>query len=909
MATPEEIAIQLSALTLPITGLSLPSVEIRGQVVSHPDNRQSPTYNNNVDSTSGPFLLASASNIALFTDIFNNHLTENVINGVEIDPSNRDPATDPTPLENFLHAVLGTTISEEVNAICIKLGLNYSADTSQPGMTYAGSWDMLIPEESQGDVLARISPLPLALFRYRLHPGTGKPLGGGGRIENIASRAGEWFLLSDLIFAITNPPGRDPVTKAPLFNPLPVSTVCTNAPDSATKVYHTFTDSRTLHKVPLKLTAPIDGVGGIDSNNPPSSIITAFSNSSGLFGDIIDKVFVTASDAANYNGSGVDVRVNRESVVSGVGDASKMLSVTNVEKHKFDDDTVQSGEKATRILPALNLLERKANKGIFDASTVELSVWKEGVGDWRLSQVDDEDIKAQLEAKGLGGAGFQALKRLNLIPVLSSDKTLTDTLSTNADGEEVTVQLLNNASQVNLLESTWTIWKSLTSLNTETFGISATNVPGLTATELVPALSGNLRENLNYIYNTLSACCSGETLSPTDLSALKVGLFGDSLTDTLIDPLSSYSIVTNLNNLYTNIGTLSSDLQNYTVPGVLTTESPEITALSGCCETNSSELSALSATVLNLTNITSLSSLIISLTGIDATTIIQDLSGIKEDLSDFIDFGTRLSDVEYTSYINTGEVRVTSTDIAALSAYIGNLKFDTLSGLKDVFDGIDLNTYITKLSAVELAITNLSELSAYTTTIALNEYSITNILLDVEYLTSLYTTVSGLTGLETIMPTLTGIIENATNITNIQTLIDYLSAGTKFQELEQCCWENGINIDSLSGDVITNTTGIAGLSAVLDSFPVSLTGVVKTTGTQHVSGAKTFKSPLIVNNTSQFDDVVTIGNPLESKIFDVSSTNGVTTINVQGLPLSPANPGDLYIYTDSSGAKLLAVSP
>lgn len=906
MATPEEIAIQLSALTLPITGLSLPSVEIRGQAVAHSDNRQAPTYKSNVDSTNGPFLLPTASNIALFTDIFNNHLTENVINGVEIDPSNRDPATDPTPLENFLHAVLGTTISEEVNAICIKLGLNYSVDTSQPLLATRGDWNMMIPPESQGDVIARVGPM-ISVFAYREIGGN--IVGGAARIENIASRVGEWFLLSDLISAITKPPGRDPVTKAPLFNPLPVSTVCTNAPDSATKDYHTFSDTRTLYRVPMKLSKPIDGVGGIDSNNPPSSMNTAFSNSSGLFEDIIDKVFVTASDAANYNGTGVDVRVNRDSVVSGVGDASKMLSVTNVATHKFDDDTVQSGEKATRILPALNLLERKANKGIFDASTVELSVWKEGVGDWRLSQVDDEDIKAQLEAKGLGGAGFQALKRLNLIPVLSSDKTLTDTLSTNADGEEVTVQLLNNDSQVNLLEATWTIWKSLTGLNTETFGISATNVPSLTATELVPALSGNIRENLNFIYNTLSACCSGDTLSPSELSALKVALFGDSLTDTLIDPLSSYSIVTNLNNLYTNIGTLSSDLQNYTVPGVLTTESPEITALSACCETNTTDLSALSATVLNLTSITSLSSLIVSLTGIDSTTIIRELSGIKEDLSDFIDFGERLNDTEWKTLVNTECCTDNVADIQSLSAYVGNLKFDTLSGMKDVFDGIDLNTYITRLSAVELAITNLSELSAYTETIDLNEYNIDNITTEVNYLTSLYTTISGLTGLDTIAPTLTGIIENAKNITNIQTLLDYLSAATKFQELEQCCSENSINIDTLSGDVITNTTGIAGLSAVLDSYPESLTGVVKTTGTQHVSGAKTFKSPLTVNNTSQFDDVVTIGDPTESKIFDVSSNNGVTTINVQGLPEAPGNSGDLYIYTDPTGVKLLAVSP
>mgnify|MGYP001427819647 CR=1 FL=1 len=90
MATSEDISIQTSALTVPIDGLSLPSVDLVGQTVSHSDLRAQPTFNTAniaVVSNRGPNIEPSADNIQFFSDIFDNYTSkiETTINGVVIE--------------------------------------------------------------------------------------------------------------------------------------------------------------------------------------------------------------------------------------------------------------------------------------------------------------------------------------------------------------------------------------------------------------------------------------------------------------------------------------------------------------------------------------------------------------------------------------------------------------------------------------------------------------------------------------------------------------------------------------------------------------------------------------------------------------------------------------------------------
>ena len=438
------------------------------------------------------------------------------------------------------------------------------------------------------------------------------------------------------------------------------------------------------------------------------------------------------------------------------------------------------------------------------------------------------------------------LNRLNQIPVLSADKILS---FVDGDGtDHFPVNDIYPGSPVNLLEATWTIWKSLANINTEMFGISATNMPELSATALVSSLSGkNVRENLNFIYNTLQTCCSGGIASI-----------------------------------------------------------PSLSALSACCDTNAQSITGLQDQIFNITNIQSLSSLIQTLCAVDTVTIVNQLSALKQDLSILDEIQIKLADYDIRITDNEGCCDTNRTDIQVLSARLMNLNTGALSGIKNIFDGIDLYTYINKLSALEIKINQLEDITTYINTINTNETDITNISGDIE---NIYNTIQNISVLD--IPALSGIIENAKNIYNIQILLDYLSAGTKFQELEECCNLNATNITNLEGDIITNRADIAHNTTNINILSGSLTdipGVVKTTTNQSVSGEKTFKNTLTVSASSYFEDNVTLGDTSQPKIFNVCSNDGVTTVNITGLPTSTAGlqPGDLYI-TDINGTSVIAI--
>lgn len=100
-----------------------------------------------------------------------------------------------------------------------------------------------------------------------------------------------------------------------------------------------------------------------------------------------------------------------------------------------------------------------------------------------------------------------------------------------------------------MLEALWTNWRHISALTTDTYGISAlTDINILDDKHtLISELSSNsFIENFNTLYNT-NISLSG------DLQLVIDAISGSNRTDSLIEQLSSYSIYENLNTIYTGM--------------------------------------------------------------------------------------------------------------------------------------------------------------------------------------------------------------------------------------------------------------------------------------------------------------------------------------------------------------------
>ena len=458
--------------------------------------------------------------------------------------------------------------------------------------------------------------------------------------------------------------------------------------------------------------------------------------------------------------------------------------------------------------------------------------------------------------------------RLNTIPVISSDKIPSpDYTASNA----VSGFSLKEDSDVNLLEATWTAWQNITNLNTDVYGISATNTPDLSATALISELSGNsVIENLNLLYNMyLTGGDGGSSESGTDFT-------------------------------------------------------PIIDALSARIEGNEDSIVTLNDALTGVTQVTELSSLINTLSSVDHVTIINQLSGLTQDLSGLNALSGDVDQLEILiDNINNFDIPAlssccdnNSTIITDLSNKINNLSVTELSGIVDALSAIDINTYITQLSSIEQQITNLSDIQVYVDQINNNT----------TYSDTLSTGLSGLSAdiyqqidqinqqlIHTSVEELSAITQIINNIQNVDELIQALSGDTRISELSACCEGNLTNITQLTEQlndytviVNQNTTNIDLLSSAIQE-PA---GVVLTTKNQTITGEKTFKSTMTVAASSYFEECMTVGDTEQPVVFNVYSVDGVTRVNIKNLPtisqINDLNPGDLYIrHVD--GHDLLAV--
>ena len=301
----------------------------------------------------------------------------------------------------------------------------------------------------------------------------------------------------------------------------------------------------------------------------------------------------------------------------------------------------------------------------------------------------------------------------------------------------------------------------------------------------------------------------------------------------------------------------------------------------------------------------------------DVAQLLQNVADLSESFTDLAILSGSVDDILIT--IEEFDIEIddllaccdtNAQSIVDLNNKIDSLDQGNLNNLASVFEGIDFNTYITKLSEVETSIQNLNEIQTYLNDISTNTTLISSLCDQVTFnageIQNLFASVPNIDGDE-----LQNLVQSINKLQDIQSVLDDLSASDRFADLEECCNTNSADLLTFGDEITTNATNIQNIVTDVTSLCDKMenpTGVVKTTTNQTVSGEKTFMSTFTVETSSYLHDTVTVGDVDQPKIFDVCSTNGITTVNITNLPvnINGLNPGDLYV-TEIDGVKVLAI--
>jgi len=336
------------------------------------------------------------------------------------------------------------------------------------------------------------------------------------------------------------------------------------------------------------------------------------------------------------------------------------------------------------------------------------------------------------------------------------------------------------------------------------------------------------------------------------------------------------------------------------------------------------EIVTLREALTGLTQVTELSSMINTLSSVDHVTIINQLSGLTQDLSGidalsgdmdrFEELVDNIINVEIPSLSSCCETN--STTITELADKINNLSVTELSGIVDALSAIDITTYITQLSSIEQQITNLTDIENYIDLINNNTTYSDTLSTELSALSAnIYDAVDTIQQqvLNTTVEEISAITQIINNIQNVDELLQALSGDTRFNELSTCCESNLVNITQLTEQLGDYTVVVNKHTADIDTLSGAISepaGVVLTTKNQTITGEKTFKSTMTVAASSYFEDCMTVGDTEQPIVFNVYSVDGQTRVNIKNLPtiaqINDLNPGDLYIRT-VDGHDLLAV--
>ena len=587
-----------------------------------------------------------------------------------------------------------------------------------------------------------------------------------------------------------------------------------------------------------------------------------------------------------------------------------------------DIATLATDEKA--VIPAINEVDTIANQAASDAGNVETSVWVGGVGDWRNSQpqlIDDPNDPGtativnpdfdtesynQLIAKNPDWNQQIAWRKLNLIPVLRKDKITVEKFIPNPDpalsGTPVRLLELDPDSQVNLLEATYSLWRHVSADMVNTYGVDTIITPGASGDVLIDPLTGNSHvEIFNMLYTSLSGL-SG------DFTTIQQSISGTG--DILISNLSGDSIYSNLNTIYTGL-----------------------TAVEECCDTNTANISALSASftasltgndatntiisgngdtfISNLTGDSIIQNINNIYTGLTAnqeccetnTTSITALSTIVTNISGGGGGGASSTDVTNIQYAISGDGSdVLITNLSGDNIYSNlNILYYELSGFNDCCDLIkthlsagDDTTITDQLSVlIENNAIDISVLSGCcdSNTSAIN--MLKNIIYGPSQTDVFHTDLTGgsvITNINTIYTTLTGLIgapltgspetggpdpwgnilNNTTNINNLFTDITNLSA-----TITQCCDNQTTTLSAFSGDLVTMINDVQNEVTNIDNTVTN--NITNITGS--LSSYVDLTTNQIISGSKTFDDATLVDAPLSAG-DDVTIGTGATIFNV-----------------------------
>lgn len=624
---------------------SKPKASITGQDYTGGDNTANQfQLGTNSNPATGPFISTGATNQTTFTNLYNTHTSKfngRIINGVDV-----------TNLDEFLRAVLGNQITENLNVACIYVPKNDSGVWTYPtavpyksgrgGAKKTNEWMLppgllleILGHSAQGqghNELSKLADITLAEMSdaTKLEPylPAGFPAteskalaatdtlkqrvaGTSGNPSLLSNNPDEWWCDLKSCLGVFSA-GGDPRVEAD------ATCNANNGGTDKSKGYNESTTNSTTFGTPLTVTnnaLVLDSTYVDPQSLPPQSQFTTTVPFDGaLMVNLATTIFADPSDYALLT-SGIVIEILKDSVEELAGaDAPTSIQVyldSRPEQLDNGGDPESNQYDEESVVPAINRVHLKTNKAIGSAVELDQYLTQRVVGNPRSSQPGSqgEFIYDSMSAYGYDPTTEIALGRLNLIPILSGDRLVETVLKLDGDGNVVYDSL--GVPQVAYI----------------TQADRAAMTPETRRDRFMPHPDSDeppttMLEALWTSWRHLSAL----TTDTYGISALTdVDILSDK--HKLLEPMELNSFIQNFNLLYNRTSSLSADLEpikhalsgedpgdtlieqlsSHSIYHNLNTLYTGVSANSACCEINS-----LSATS-NRTDITNLSAFAVEL--------------------------------------------------------------------------------------------------------------------------------------------------------------------------------------------------------------------------------------------------------------------------------------------------------
>lgn len=618
-------------------------------------------------------------------------------------------------------------------------------------------------------------------------------------------------------------------------------------------------------------TSVLNVANGVDTT-------TVFNATGDAFVGLAKLISDNGGTPSNFNGSVIDIKIH-----------------STQESGGGEPITDKLGLAAPAIIPSINKLSSKADSVEAISSTVNRMIGVTQVGSPNYSQTEDFigappggnpywteqlGVKAEILAKNSDWTDRIALRRLNLIPVALRDRLL----ATVPDDDGGTKYSLDpdvlKTQQITLMESAWTLWQSVSAINTELFGVpalSGVTSSTLSADSLHPELSGSVRENLNFLWDELMGGKNegGEIGDPDpgspsiSLTKIKELLYGSEFVttpDNFVPPLTG-SVIGNINTMYDTLTAIEERVGGIPAGNleVDITLNPAIITLQGGLSGLGTEVATISGDLaLVSTNVDDLQE-----------TVYGEVGDTNRDT-----FNEAASGKSVVSNINT---LWTSMITLLASAGPGTNLTDILAkldALADAATATQLNEITTKLNALDgLA----AQVSTNTAGVSANDTSIDSLSAQQDEQS---VNVSSNTAEIRVLRDKVLEALDTTNLTNIVNIIKAVDIDDLVVKLDQVMYDIG-NLELIREDVNTNTTDISVLSDISTDHTENLARIVtRLDGLSELDGITPADMQTIINNIaniSALDAFITKIDLLNIALAAATHTAGVNTGSIDNI--------------------------